>query len=109
MILFAVVTLTVLINDAKGIYMVRLEQVKEQIELCRVNLARNKCEKPVPLTEIECKKWQLCVERNPEAVAYEQFMCFECFFQVINKVIDNLSGKSLFYIAIAALIYLGRR
>ena len=109
MILFAAVILTVFINDAMGLYMVRLEQIKEQRELCIVNLTRNKCDKPVPLTEIECRKWQLCVERSPEAVAYEQFMCFECFFQVLSKVIDNLSSKSLFYIGIVALIYLLRR
>jgi hypothetical protein len=103
------VFLAIVVNDAVGLYMVKLEKVREEIAVCEVSFQRNKCQKPVPLTEMECKKWKMCMDKNPDDVAYEQFICFECFVQIFSKMVDNLSGKSIFFIAAVLMMYFGRR
>jgi Di-sulfide bridge nucleocytoplasmic transport domain len=73
----------------------KMAQIKKEIELCKITFNQNKCDNPVPLTEIQCMEWKLCTEQNPYEVAKSEHSYGLMLVKLLNDAIDSLSFKVL--------------
>ena len=73
-------------------------------ELCFKEYLMNKCENPVPMTEIFCLEKKKCFENNDKNVLILKNF-FNVFFEVFNCCLDMISYRSFFLIFVFFCVF----
>ncbi|OMJ95366.1 hypothetical protein SteCoe_1282 [Stentor coeruleus] len=93
--LFLVFSFSIAYQDVQAIKYKRADEISEEIETCRTHFRLNKCDNPVPISEIQCLKWRICMERDPYKQASKTTLTSTSLAIAFDKMLSNLSFKAL--------------
>jgi hypothetical protein len=98
--LFLAFSFCIAYQDVQAIKNKRADEINEEIETCRVHFRLNKCDNPVPISEIQCLKWRICMERDPYIQASRTTLTSASIATAFDKMLSNLSFKTLAYMVL---------
>lgn len=84
-------------NDIEARLWKEIERIRLEIEKCEEDYERNNCatNKATPEFGKLCRKWELCMERDPRQVAYRTNFSASILAEALNAFFNTLSLNTL--------------
>jgi hypothetical protein len=80
-----------------------LVKAQEEQEKCRILFNQNKCHRVVPLTEMNCRLWELCISQDMQTLSY---FYTSTYSSLLLDIVDQASNKVLLFFLSLIFIYL---